>query len=576
MSETRIHFSISFVEPQAHYVEIEMDISHFPHAYLDLKMPVWTPGSYLLREYAKHVESVYAFSNGQPITCNKIAKNTWRVNNTSEHITVRYRVYGFETSVRTNFIDADHAFLSPAATFLYLDGFIQHECQVEINLPSSWKSISTGLDKLNAEKNIYYAPDFDILYDSPIEIGNQDSWHFEAASVPHEFAMVGGGTYDKNRLTNDITKIIECETSLWGENPNHRYVFITHNYQTGGGGLEHLNSTVLGASRNAYLTESAYKNFLSLVAHEYFHLWNVKRLRPKALGPFDYEKENYTEGLWIMEGFTAYYDNLIVRRCGFFSEKEYLTELANEFNLVYNKPGVQIQSAALSSFDTWIKQYRPDENSSNTSISYYNKGAMLACALDVHILASTNGSQRLDDVLREAYILFYKKEQRGFEEHEFLALAERITGVDLSDIFDAAHHTAELDYNMYFNAVGYELINLNQNSKELALGIKTADHEGKIFIKHVERGSSGWDAGLNVNDELIAINGTRLDIAGKELEFILEHGNVNDIIDILISRDGRVRTIHAPLRYSTKQHLVIQPCTSANDREQILGKIWLS
>src|SRR5690606_19125641 len=242
--------------------------------------------------------------------------------------------------------------------------------------------------------------------------------------------MVGGGNYDKNRLTADITKIVETETALWGENPNSRYVFITHNYQAGGGGLEHLNSTVLGASRNAYQTNSSYKNFLGLVAHEYFHLWNVKRLRPRELGPFDYDAENYTTGLWIMEGFTSYYDNLIIRRCGFFSVEEYLDMLANDFNQVYNRPGYRIQSAALASYDAWIKHYRPDENTANTSISYYNKGAMLAVALDLCILAETQGTKRLDDVLRAAYTFFYKEKGRGFEEREFQRLAEQVTGVD--------------------------------------------------------------------------------------------------------------------------------------------------
>src|SRR5690606_13786648 len=421
-----------------------------------------------------------------------------------------------------------------------------------------------------------YAEDFDILYDSPLEIGNQEIWHFDAAGVQHEFAMVGGGNYNKQQLTADITKIVDEETKIWGENPNTNYVFITHNYQTGGGGLEHLNSTVLGASRNAYKAPNSYKNFLCLVAHEYFHLWNVKRLRPKELGPFDYNEENYTTGLWIMEGFTSYYDNLIIRRCGFFSVQEYLDMLANDFNQVYNRPGYRVQSAALASFDAWIKHYRPDENSANTSISYYNKGAMLAVALDLHILTETRGVKRLDNVLRAAYQTFYKKENRGFEEKEFQSLAEIVTGVDLSAIFYAAHSTEELDYNVYFNRVGYELVDLNHDTQELSLGIKIANQEGRILIKNVERNSSAWDAGLNVDDELIAINGNRLDLAGKELEFILQHGQIDEIVDVLVSRDGLVRTIHAPLRRSIKQQWSIREKLDATVAEKELGNLWLS
>jgi len=576
MLEPRIHFTLSFTEPQAHYVDVEMDLFNFTETTLDIAMPVWTPGSYLIREYERHVENVEAFSETDRISCMKISKNRWRIVQPSRHTKIRYRIYGFEISVRTNMINADRAFISPAATFMHVKDRIDLSCTVKIVLPKRWHHISTGLPKNIDDDHTFYAEDFDILYDSPVEIGNQEIWHFEAAGVQHEFAMVGGGNYNKQQLTSDITKIVNEETKVWGENPNTNYVFITHNYQTGGGGLEHLNSTVLGASRNGYKSPNSYKNFLCLVAHEYFHLWNVKRLRPKELGPFNYDKENYTTGLWIMEGFTSYYDNLIIRRCGFFSAQEYLDMLANDFNQVYNRPGYRVQSAALASFDAWIKHYRPDENSGNTSISYYNKGAMLAVALDLYILTETRGIKRLDDVLRAAYRSFYKKENRGFEEKEFQVLAETITGVDLSAIFEAAHSTVELDYNTYFNRVGYELVDLNHDRQELSLGIKIANQEGRIFIKNIERGSAAWDAGLNVDDELIAINGNRLDTAGKEMEFILQNGHTDEIVDVLISRDGLIRTIHTPLRHSTRQQWSIREKPNASATEKELGNLWLS
>src|SRR5690606_18084660 len=267
--------------------------------------------------------------------------------------------------------------------------------------------------------------------------------------------------YDQEQLSADITQIVREENKIWGLNPNDYYLFITHHSSGGNGGLEHLNSTVLTTSRFCYANSDTYKAYLGLVAHEYFHLWNVKRLRPKALGPFNYDEENYTTALWMMEGFTAYYDNLVLRRCAFYNEEDYLRQLAIDFNTVYNRPGYQIQTAAAASFDSWIKQYRPDENSLNTSISYYNKGAMLAVALDIQILAHTKGEKRLDDVLRMAYEQFYLIAGTGFEEGEFQDLAEKVTGTDLSDIFQAAHQLIELDYNSYFNAVGYELIDLN-------------------------------------------------------------------------------------------------------------------
>mgnify|MGYP003747913535 FL=1 len=572
----KIHFEVSFPEVQAHYIEVKMSVTNLNQPYVDLKMPVWSPGSYLIREYAKNVERFRSLDKtGNTITYQKISKNTWRIPTESlDQIEVVYAVYGFETSVRTNFFDSDHAFIVPTATFFYIDNRIDHPTTVSIDLKDTWTSISTGLEQIEEHK--FYAPNFDILYDSPIEAGNQDIWKFQAAGVEHECAMVGGGSYDKARLTKDITRIVEEETRIWGSNPNKRYVIITHNYQSGGGGLEHLNSTVLGASRNAYLNETSYKNYLSLVAHEYFHLWNVKRLRPKALGPFNYDAENYTTGLWIMEGFTSYYDNLIIKRCGFYSEKEYLSLLANDFNIVLNRPGHAIQSAAASSFDTWIKYYRPDENSINSGISYYNKGAMLTALLDIKIIAATEGKLKLDDVIREAYEEFFLKLDRGFEENEFKSLAERIAGTSLDDIFDAAHQDGELDYNDYFNLVGYEIIDTNVNNSTLTLGITTNKVDGLISVATVEKDSGAYEAGLNVRDELIAINNNRLDVKDKEIDFIVQHAKEGELLNFLVARDGLVREIPVQIRKNTKKIYEIRPLKDQTFLQELLGKIWMA
>ena len=320
-AQGKIAFAVSFSEPQAHYVDVEMDISGNKKDHLEIKMPVWQPGSYLIREFAKNVEAFTAWgNNGKELSVQKVNKNTWKINTPkTDKVKIKYRVYAFEISVRTSFVDASHAFLSPTGIFMYPDGAINQPVTVTIDPIKGWNKISTGLETVNGRANTLYAPDFDVLYDSPIEVGTQDVFDFTAAGVKHEVAMVGGGNYDKERLKKDMAKVVEEETRIFGVNPNKRYVFIVHNYSSGGGGLEHMNSTVLGATRFGYTNENTYKGFLSLVAHEYFHLWNVKRLRPVALGPFDYDQENYTTNLWIAEGFTAYYDNLIIRRANFHS-----------------------------------------------------------------------------------------------------------------------------------------------------------------------------------------------------------------------------------------------------------------
>lgn len=573
-----IHFEVSFKEPQAHYAEIKMEISDLRKDYIDVKMPVWTPGSYLVREYSRHVESVEACdADGTHLAVEKIDKNTWRIqSDKAKKITFSYRIYGFEVSVRTNFIDDSHAFLSPAATFMYVDGLLNHPVAVTVVPHANWSKISTGLDAVAGKPNTFQAADFDILFDSPIEVGNQDVFTFEAAGVHHEIAMVGGGNYDKERLKTDCAAIVEEATSIFGVNPNKRYVFIVHNYQSGGGGLEHLNSTVLGASRNGYQTERSYVGFLGLVAHEYFHLWHVKRLRPAELGPFDYDAENYTSALWIMEGFTAYYDNLLLRRCGFLNENGYLQALSNDVNTVENRPGNDVQPVALASFDAWIKYYRPDENSANTSVSYYNKGALMAMLLDLKILATTQGKKRLDDVLKAAYEKFYINEQRGFEIPEFQALIEQVAGTSVADIFDAAHAVGPLDYNSYLNPVGYELVDYNKGRQVPDLGFNTSANDGRIMVTSVTRGTGAWNGGINVRDEILAINGERLDANGRELSRLMQLAVVGDQLNVLIARDGKIKELTITLGEDTNGAFRIVPLKNVSAEQELLGKIWLS
>lgn len=573
-----ISFEVSFSEPQAHYAEIKMEVAGLEKDYFDVKMPVWTPGSYLVREYSRHVESFQAEdAKGAPIQVEKISKNTWRIHSNKQNkAIINYRIYGFEVSVRTNYIDDSHAFLSPAATFMYVDGMIDHPAEVKIIPHAKWATVSTGLEPVVGKTNTFHAPDFDILFDSPIEVGNQDVFTFEASGVLHEVAMVGGGNYDKERIIKDFKVLIEECTRIYDVNPNKRYVFIIHNFKSGGGGLEHLNSTVLGATRNGYTNPRIYTNFLALTAHEYFHLWWVKRVRPIELGPFNYDEENYSTGLWIMEGFTSYYDNLIMKRTGFIDEQAYFTYLATDFDAVENRGGNLVQPVALASLDAWIKYYRPDENSANTSVSYYNKGALLALLMDLKIIAETKGKHSLDDVMKAAYEEFYVQKQRGFEEHELESLIERVTGVSVAEIFRMAHTVEAIDYNEYLNRVGYTLVDYYSISNIPDLGVATSNQNGKIMVTSVRRETSAWEAGLNTRDEILAINGERVEQAGRDLDGLIQQYKVDDTLKILISRDGLIRELLVPLKNDTRGAFSIVPKNNASSEEVRLGQIWLS
>ncbi|MEH6308873.1 PDZ domain-containing protein [Olivibacter sp. CPCC 100613] len=573
-----IRFNVSFKEPQAHYAEITMKIGDVKEEYIDVKMPVWAPGSYLVREFSKNVEGFGAKdASGSLLDSRKVTKNTWRISTKGvKEVVVNYRIYAFEVSVRTSFIDASHAFLSPTGVFMYVDKQINRPSEVTIIPHKAWSTISTGLMEKEGQPNTYIAENFDILFDAPIEIGNQDVFRFTAAGIPHEVAMVGGGNYDKERLGRDMAKIVESATAVFGENPNQKYVFIVHNYQSGGGGLEHLNSTVLGASRFSYASESGYKSFLGLVAHEYFHLWNIKRLRPEALGPFNYDQENYTTDLWIGEGFTAYYDNLLVRRAGFYTEDNYLQMLAADVTAVENRPGNQLQPLSESSFDAWIKYYRQDENSLNSIVSYYNKGALIAMMMDLKILQATKGQKGLNDVMREAYNEFYKKEGKGYSDAAFKTLAEKVAGTSLTDLYDLVNNAGTPEYNKYLQCVGLELIDLNAGYETPDIGIKTSTTDGKLIVQNVIRGGGAWNAGINVKDELIAVNGYRIDAAGKELDRVIQATNIGDILKVLVSRDGIIQELTVKIQASKMGKYTFMPIENSNAEQQKLREKWLA
>ncbi len=581
-AQEKIAFKISFSEPQAHYADVEIEISGNREENLDLKMPVWTPGSYLIREFAKNVETFEAFDgNGKSLSSEKIDKNTWRIKaGRSSLVRASYRVYCFEISVRTSFVDDSHAFLSPTGIFMHPAGKENLPSTVTVIPHPSWTRISTGLEKAPGAERVFVAPNFDILYDSPIEVGNQDIFSFEAVGVDHEVAMYGGGNYDKAVLIREMTKIVEKQTGMFGVNPNKRYVFIVHNFGSGGGGLEHLNSTVLGASRNAYSTEAGLLRFLSLVSHEYFHLWNVKRLRPIALGPFNYDVENYTTNLWIAEGFTAYYQDVFTHRAGLLNTGGYLNTLASAISSIENQPGNRIQPVSESSFDAWIKQYRPNENSVNSTVSYYSKGAMIALIMDLDIIYSTRAKSGLDEVMKAMYDEYYVKLKRGYTDAEFRNMAEKFAGHSFDRIYDDyINGVKTIDYNKYLGYAGFSLVNDAAGSTNAYLGIATLVRDGRMTITQVLRGSGAWNAGLNVNDELISIDNYRVNNkntsgSAELLKFIDGH-KPGDVLKVTVNRDGILRVYDVTLGNNPNVRYRIAPVENPTKEQTAVRERWL-
>src|SRR5688572_8588998 len=376
-----IRYTVSMSKPWTHLLEVEMRMKWAgAPGKTQLKMPVWTPGSYLVREYARHVQDFTAKdAGGRPLSWQKVSKNTWQIDTKgAKEIVASYRVYSNELTVRTNELNDEHAFWNNTALLMFPAGQLNAPSTVTVVPYSGWK-VATGLPAVAGAANTFRAANYDILYDSPFEVSNFNEISFDVRGKRHRYVITGEGNYDLKKLAEDTAKIAEEGYKIFGEFPFDDYTFIVN--LRGGGGLEHLNSTALQWNRFGFKPQSRYNGFLALVAHEYFHLWNVKRIRPDALGPFDYENENYTKLLWVAEGVTAYYEGLLLRRAGLISDNDVLSSKASMIEQLQNRPGRFETSLEESSMDAWIKYYRQDENAVNNQISYYDKGEIVAMML---------------------------------------------------------------------------------------------------------------------------------------------------------------------------------------------------
>ncbi len=573
-----IKIRVSMPQPWTHCFGVRITVSGQAGDLAWLRMPVWTPGSYMVREYSRNVHDFSAHGDsGAVLAWEKTDKCTWLVHTQGENRWfVEYRVYAFELTVRTCFLDDSHGYINGAGLFMYLDGFQENRHQLEIVPYEGWTVISTGLEKCPGEDLIFSASDFDTLIDCPIEIGNQEVLDFEVQQRPHHIAVYGGGEFDRERLKTDFKKIVETCADLMGDIPYAHYTFLIHLISDGRGGLEHANSVSLQASRWFHQTPESYNRFLDLVAHEFFHLWNIKRLRPVELGPFDYLKENYTRQLWVSEGFTDYYSSRIMRRAGFLSPDGYLTELSKSIRELQETPGRSVQSAAESSFDAWIKFYRPDANSPNETISYYLKGSLIALVLDLEI-RNRSLDHSLDDVMRRLYLEYYREKGRGFTEEEFRSVCEWAAGGPLDEIFDQyAYGTQEIDFARYLGYAGLKFADTAEarsNGQAGHLGASIRTVEGRVCIHGITAGGPAWIQGLNIQDEILAVNGYR---ASQEfISSYLPGQPPGTELQFLVSRDGRLRTFVIRLGEKKENEFKIERIQEPSAQQRLLYESWI-
>lgn len=568
-----IGYTISMPKPWTHLLEVEMLVKFdSPQQAVELKMPVWTPGSYLIREYARHVQDFTAKTGNAPVPWSKINKNTWQVSaNGAREITVFYRVYSNELTVRTNELNDEHGFWNNAALLLFPKGRLDAPSTVTVRPFGNWK-VATGLPKVAGRPNTFRAPNFDVLYDSPFEVSDFTEITFNVQGKPHRIVMSGEGNYDLRQMSKDVAKIIEEGYKIFGELPYDDYTFIVN--LRGGGGLEHLNSTALQWNRFGFKPQGRYNGFLNLVAHEYFHLWNVKRIRPDALGPFDYENENYTKLLWVAEGMTSYYEGLILRRAGIISDTEFLEGKASMIEQLQAKPGRFETSVEEASLDAWIKYYRQDENSVNNQISYYDKGDIVGMMLDITIRTASNGAKSTDDVLRYLYNEYFKK-GRNYTPEDFQKAAEMAAGRSLDDFFSKyVRGEAEIDYNGIVKGIGLKMNVSEPNKTRAYIGADTAEENGRLTIRSIPADTPAYEQGLNTGDQIVAIDGYR---AGQTfMQSYLAEKKPADRVRLTIFRFDKLRDITFTLGSNPRRDYGLSPVEKPTAEQSRLYKGYLN
>jgi predicted metalloprotease with PDZ domain len=561
-----IRYTLRFPAPHTHYLEVEAAIPTAGRAEVELYMATWTPGSYLIREYERHVEAVTASAGPRALSVAKSTKNRWRIaTGGAPSVTLRYKVYGREMTVRNNWVESAFAMLNGAPTFITLVERAARPHDVRIELPAAWKKIETALEPVSGSANTFRAADFDTLVDSPIVIGNPVTREFTVDGKRH-VVMFEGDTamIDADKVNADVQKIVTAAKGVMGSLPYPHYHFMTMVTEAGGA-LEHKNSYLGMTNRFATRTHQAYLGFLSTLAHEYFHAWNVKRLRPVELGPFDYENENYVKTLWVAEGFTDYYATVLLRRAGILTNDEFLNGMSNQIEQVQTIPGRLVTPVNMASFDTWIKQYRPDENTANMSVNYYPKGAVIGFLTDAKIRKATDGARSLDTGMQWAMQRY--SGDKGYTPDQFYTVMGEAAGTELKGWFaKTAESTEELDYTEALDYFGLRFRPVDMRNARPYIGGGTRNDAGRLIITSVRRGTPGLDAGLNVDDEIIAIDDVRVRADG--LAARLDQYKPGDKVSVTVARRDRLMKIDLTLGADPGRPWRLEPLPAATAEQK--------
>ncbi|AZQ85921.1 M61 family peptidase [Colwellia sp. Arc7-635] len=563
-----IQYQISPLNPNSHLFEVILSFSSVAGENYTLSLPAWLPGSYMIRDFAKNITEINALDgNKQSIELEKVDKQTWSLQATDAQVEVRYQIFAFDLSVRTAYLDSQRGFFNGSSTFLQVQELNDLPCQLTIQpstlaAHSKWR-VATGLTRAKTTEKYqfgqYIADNYQHLIDCPVAIGEFDSTEFTVEGVVHHLVFTSKHYGDTQRLAADVSALCQHHINLFGEAPFKEYWFITHLLANGFGGLEHKNSTILQASRfdlpNPHQPTAErhenYKTFLSLCSHEYFHAWNVCRIKPKEFVPYNLKQESYTKQLWAFEGITSYYDDFSLYRTGLINFEEYLAILAKTATRVYRGKGELKQSITASSFDAWTKFYQQGPDAINNIVSYYAKGALIALWLDLTIRSKSNNQYSLDTLMRELWIHFGRTSV-GTSEDDFINIANILCAEDISSSFK--HHlysneridlTAELaSYGVELNKQKFKKLNsLETTSATHYHGYLGAQYKAQALglnITQVLEGSPAAKAGLAVNDTLIAVD--KMKVTEPSIQALFDHLTVGSSITCDFFRDDQLLT----------------------------------
>ncbi len=571
-AQPSITYTLSMSKPQTHLLEVEITLLDFAAKTVAFHMPAWRTGRYMIFDFSGGVQEFNAVDEKkQHLSFKKIDKDTWVIEKEkSKTVTVTYKVYANEFNLRTRELNTEHAFVDPLSVFMYVEELKNKPLELKVIPFKNW-NVTTGLEEVPGKPFTFSAPNFEYFGDCPLEIGNQKDFEFFVDGKKHIISIYGEGNWNSDTLIADFTKIVIANKELWGDLPYQKYIFMIHCQPNAGGGTEHINSTILGVRPFVFSNPVSYKGFLGLVSHEYFHTWNMKQLRPKAFAPYDFSKENYTEELWVSEGTTSYYDDLILVRTKFSTAKSYLDNITQMVNNERSRYGNTIQPLAESSFDSWIKYWRGKQNSQNAESDYYGKGSHVSLLLDLEIRQRSKNKFSFDDVLRAMYKRF--PSTKGFTNADLQKVCEEFAGSSMKEIFDSyLYSTNPLPWEKVLVYAGLE-VTVKDSTKKINLGISLQDFGEKTRITNVTPNSPAEKAELDINDEIVALNGFR--VRSSEFNERIASMKEGEEISITVFRNDKLKEITLKLEFFGVPSYIVKKVSKPTELQQAIYEDWL-